>query len=209
MAEENKNAIREIPKHDIKVKASTQDRSLMHDIGRSAMEEIVIPKSKEVMRDMLSGIINMFADTFRNVVDSILYPDGNVPTRKNSSSGVYTGTTNYTSYSRPIGNYQPQNQNRGRDMIGQRSGNEVKFVWVESEEKAKQIVGALKEDIDAYGKAKVASLYEMIGERTTFADFKYGWTDANAIGYYYDSSRRGNEYKWFLDLAKPEDITNK
>lgn len=208
MAENNKQAIREIPKHDIHVKASTEDRSLIKELGKSAMEEVIIPKSRDTMRNMSSDIINMFAEVLRNIVDGFLYPDGNVPSRKSSqSSGYYTGTTNYQSFSRPIGQYQPSNQ-KGRDVIGQRSGNEVKYVWVETEEKAKQIVGALKEDIDNYNKAKVASLYEMIGERTTFADFKYGWTDSNAIGYYYDSSRRGNEYKWFIDLPKPVDITN-
>ncbi len=206
MAEDNKQAIREIPKHNIQVKASTQDRGLIRDIGKSAMEEVIVPKSKEVMRDMSSGIINMFAEAIRNVIDGILYPDGNVPNRKTSQgTGYYSGTTNYTSFSRPINSYQPQ---KGRDAIGQRSGNEVKYIWVESEEKAKQIIGALKEDIENYGKAKVATLYEMIGERTTFADFKYGWTDPGSIGYYYDSSRRGSEFKWFLDLSKPVDITN-
>lgn len=206
MAEQNKNAIREIPKHDIHVKASTEDRSLVRELGKSAMEEVIIPKSKETMRNMSSDIINMFAEALRSLVDGILYPNGGVPSRRNNQ-GTYTGTTNYTSYSRPIGQYQSSTQ-RGRDIIGQRSGNEVKYVWVETEEKAKQIVGALKEDIDNYGKAKVASLYEMIGERTTFADFKFGWTDPSTVGYYYDSSRRGNEYKWFIDLPKPVDITN-
>lgn len=205
MAEENNNAMREIPKHDIKVQASVEDRSLVKDLGKGVMEEIIVPKSKEVMRDMSSGIVNMFADALRNCIDKLLYPDGNVPNRKpTNGNGVYTGTTNYTSYSRQIGSYQP---GQARDTIGQRSGNEVKYIWVETEEKAKQIIGALKEDIDMYGKAKVASLYEMIGERTTFADFKYGWTDAGSIRYYYDSSRRGNEYKYFLDLPKPVDIT--
>lgn len=203
---DNNNAIREIPKHNIQVKASTQDRSLMRDLGKGVMDEIIIPKSKDTMRNMFSDIIGMFADAMRSSIDRILYPDGNVPNRKpNQGMGVYTGVTNYTSYSRSISDYQPQ---RGRDMIGQRSGNEVKFIWVESEEKAKMIIGALKEDIENYGKAKVASLYEMIGERTTFADFKYGWTDANSIGYYYDTNRRANEYRWFIDLPKPVDITN-
>ena len=210
MAENSNNnlaSLREIPKHDIKVKASTEDRSLLKDLGKGAMDEIIIPKSKDVMRDMFTGIINMFADAMRSSIDRILYPDGNIPNRKpNQGVGVYTGSTNYTSFSRPINNYHPQQ--RGRDMIGQRSGNEVKFIWVESEEKAKMIIGALKEDIDNYGKAKVASLYEMIGERTTFADFKFGWTDANAIGYYYDTNRRSSEYKWFIDLPRPVDITN-
>lgn len=204
---DNNNAMREIPKHDIRVKASTKESSLMRDLGRGAMEEIVIPQSKEVMRNMSTGIVNLFADVMRNFIDKLLYPDGNVPNRRPSqSNGVYTGVTNYTSFSRPIGQYQPQRS--GRDTIGQRAGNSVKTIWVETEDQARQICGALGEDIDNYGKAKVATLYEMIGERTTFADFKYGWTDPNAIGYYYDTSRRADEYRWYLDLRAPIDITN-
>lgn len=205
MAENNKQTLREIPKHDIHVKASTQDRSLIKELGKEAYNNVIVPKSKDAMRNMSDDIFTMILDMLRNIRDGLLYPDGNVPTRKQSSNGYYTGTTNYTSFSRPLGNYQASQQ-KGRDVIGQRSGNEVKYVWVETEEKAKAIVGALKEDIDNYGQAKVASLYEMIGERTTFADFKYGWTDSNAIGYYYDTSRRGGEYRWFIDLPKPVEI---
>ena len=203
------DALREIPKHDIKVKASVEQRnSLMKDIGRGAMEEIIIPKSKGVVRDMFSGIINMLAEAMRNSIDRFLYPDGNVPTNRSSSSNTYTGVTNYTSYSRP-NTYQPSGQTaqKPREAIGQRSGNEVNYIWVESEDKAKQVIAALKEDIVNYGKAKVATLYEMTGQRTTFADFKYGWTDENALGYYYDTNRRGDEFRWFLDLSKPVDIT--
>ena len=205
---DNNNAIREIPKHDIHVKASVEDRSLIKDLGKAAMNEVVIPKSREAMRNMSDDLFQMFIDFLRRIRDGVLYPDGNIPTRRNSSgSGVYTSTTNYTSYSRPIGNYQPQQRNY-RDTIGQRPGNEVKKIWVESEEKARQIIGALREDIDNYGKVKVASLYEMIGERTTMADYHYGWVDANSIGYYYDTSRRGDEFKWYIDLPRPVDLVN-
>lgn len=202
------NDLREIPKHDIKVKANVKEHSLMHDIGKGAMEEIIIPKSKGLMRDMFSGIIGMFADALKDSLDRFLYPDGNAPTRRTPSSNTYTSTTNYTSFSRPINNYQPSGQTQRRDAIGQRAGNEVNYIWVESEEKAKQVIGALKEDIVNYGKAKVATLYEMTGQRTTFADFKFGWTDENALGYYEDRNRRGDEFRWFLDLSKPVDITN-
>lgn len=207
MADNKQQAIREIPKHNIRVKASTESRSIPKQLVKEAVNDVVIPKSKEAMRNMSDDIFTMVLEMLRNIRDGILYPDGDAPSRRNSGNGYYSEKTNYTSYSKPIGQYQPSQQ-KGRDVIGQRSGNEVKYVWVESEEKAKQIVGALKEDIDNYGKAKVATLYEMIGERTTFADFKYGWTDANSVGYYYDSSRRGNEYKWFIDLPKPVDIQN-
>ena len=208
MAEQNKNAIREIPKHDIHVKASTQNRSLVKELLKEAYKEEIVPRSRNMIRDTSDSIFDMIMSAIKNLRDGILYPDGNVPAKRSSNTGTYTSNVNYTSYSRPIGQYQPSQQMSGRDTIGQRSGNEVKYVWVESEEKAKQIVGALKEDIDNYGKAKVASLYEMIGERTTFADFNYGWTDPNSIGYYYDTSRRGDEYRWFIDLPRPVYTSN-
>lgn len=209
MAEQNKNAIREIPKHDIHVKASTKDRSIMHELAKGAFEEVIVPRSKETMRNASDDIFTMVIEMFRTVRDRFLYPDGNVPNKRTSQGvGVYTGTTNYTSFSRPISTYQPSNQPKGRDMIGQRPGNEVKYIWVWTEEDAKRIVGTLKEDIENYGKVKVAVLYEMIKERTTMSDFTFGWTDANTIGYYYDSGRRADEPKWFIDLPKPVDITN-
>lgn len=204
---EDKNALREIPKHDIHVKASTQETNIMKELGKGVMEEVIVPKSKETMRNMSDDIFTMIVEVLKKLRDGILYPDGNVPYKKTSSSGsgVYTGVTNYTSFSTPISNYQPQ---RGRDTIGQRPGNQVKQIWVESEDHAKQIINTLREDIDNYGAVKVATLYEMIGERTTMADFRFGWTNVNSIGYYYDSSRGANEYKWYLDLSKPVDITN-
>ena len=189
------------------INATVKKNSVAHELGNYAMEEIIVPKSKEVMRDMFTGIVNMFADAARNTLDKVLYPDGNVPTKRNQNGNYYTGTTNYTSYSRPIGQYQPSQQ-KGRDPIGQRAGCDVRYIWVPTEEDAKDVIATLKEDIDNYGKAKVATLYEKIGERTSFADFKYGWTDANAIGYSYDSTSPNPNAKWFIDLPKPVDITN-
>lgn len=208
MADNNKPAIREIPKHDIHVKASTKERSVLRELGKGAMEEVIIPKSRETMRNMSDDIFTMILEVLRSLRDGILYPDGNIPHKSSpNSTGVYTGTTNYTSFSTPINKYQPSSP-KGRDLIGQRPGNEVKYVWVWTEEDAKRITGTLREDIENYGKVKVAVLYEMIKERTTMSDFTFGWTDANAIGYHYDGSRRADEPKWFIDLPKPVDITN-
>ena len=189
------------------ISATTKKPSVAKELGNYAMEEIIVPKSKEVMRDMFTGVINMFADAARNTMDKLLYPNGNAPVKK-SSGGYYTGTTNYQSYSRPIGQYQSSQQKPARDPIGQRSGCDVRFIWVPTEDDAKEVIGVLKEEIDNYGKAKVATLYEKIGERTTFADFKFGWTDSDSIGYSYDQSSPDPSRKWFIDLPKPVDITN-
>lgn len=202
---DDKNAIREVPRHDIQINASTQDRSLIKEFGKGVMEEVIIPRSKESMRNMSTSIVDMFAEAMRNFIDKVLYPDGNVPYKKTNpqNGGVYTGITNYTSFSRPIGNYQPQ---KPVETISQRPGNEVKYVWVWTEDDAKKLTGALKEDIENYGYVKVATLYEILKEKTTMADFTYGWTDVNTIRYYYDSNRRADEPKWFIDLPKPEKI---
>lgn len=207
MADNKNQAIREIPKHDVHVEASIENRNVFRELRKSAMEEYIIPKSTEVMRDFMTGMVDMFASALRGSIDKFLYPDGNVPKKTTQSNGYYTSTTNYTSFSRPIGQYQTSQQ-RGRDLIGQRPGNQVKYVWLKTEEDAKRVVGTLKEDIDNYGKVKVAVFYEMIGERTTMADFTYGWTQSDQIGYFYDTSRPAGENKWFIDLPKPVDITN-
>jgi hypothetical protein len=188
------------------INATTKKQSVAHELGNYAMEEIIVPKSKEVMRDMFTGIVNMFADALRSSVDRVLYPDGNAPVKRQGNGGYYTGTTNYQSFSRPIGQYQPSQQ-RGRDPIGQRAGCDVRYIWVPTEDDAKELIGVLREDIDNYGKAKVATLYEKIGERTTFADFKFGWADASQLGYSYDPSSPDPARKWFIDLPKPVDIT--
>lgn len=216
MAEQDKNAIREIPKHDIHVDASTKERSLFKDLAKEAMKEVIVPKSRDAMRNMSDDIFGMILEVLRNMRDSFLYPDGNVPYKKTSDTGVYTytGKTNYTSFSTPINTYQASttvaSTSIGRNTIGQRPGNEVKYIWVESEDKAKQITETLKGDINHYGFVKVASLYEMIGEHTTMADFKYGWTknELSYIRYYFDTNRRSDEFKWFIDLPRPVAILN-
>lgn len=202
---DNKSSL-EIPKHDIHVNATVKERSLLAELGKSAMDEYILPKTTEIAHGMFTDIINMVADALKSSVSKILYPNGGAPTKRSSSSGVYTGVTNYTSFSTPIKTYQSSNQ-PSASTIGQRPGNMVNYIWVESEEKAKLIRDTLRDDIQRYHKAKVATLYEMTGQKTTMADFNYGWTNPNDIGYYEDTSRRPGENRWFIDLARPVDIT--
>lgn len=214
MAEPNKNAIREIPKTNVHVKADTKERSLIRELGKDALEEVILPKSTDAIRNMSDDIFTMLLEVVRNIRDGILYPDGNVPNRKplghsGTYGSSYNGVTNYASFSRPINTYQSNTQ-KGRDLIGQRPGNEVDFIWVWSREDAMKIVGSLKETIDNYDKVKVAFLYEMIQRRTTMSDFIFGWTrdHLDSITYYEDTSRRMDEPRWFIDLPRPVDIRN-
>ena len=76
------------------------------------------------------------------------------------------------------------------------------YIWVDTEEEAKYIIGCLVEEIDNYGKAKVSTLYEKIKKPTTFSDFKFGWTNASELSYRRDRGR------WFIDLPRPINIEN-
>lgn len=174
--------------------ATVKRPSLMSELARYAVEEVFIPQSKDMMSNFMKSVINMFSDAATKSIDKAFYKD-EVPRRPRSNAGTYQSHTNYTVYSKS--NERPQ-----RETINQRSSIDINYIWVDTEDEARQIVNSLIEDIDNYGKAKVATLYEMVKIPTTFTDFKFGWTETRGISYYRD---RG---KYFIDLPKPINIEN-
>ena len=188
--------------------AKVQKYSITHELLNYAVKEVIEPKSKELMSSMFTGIISMFADAATKSVDKLVYPDGapkRIESRSTSRNGVYisSNATDYTVHSR---SYEPAPK---KDPISTRSSYNVSYIWVEEESQAKAIIGSLKEDIENYKKAKVATLYEMIKMPTTFADFKFGWTEEHLsqIGYYREVSGE-NRGKFFIDLPRPVNIEN-
>ncbi len=175
--------------------ATVKKPSIVKELVSYSVENVVEPRMKEMTRDVCTGFLNMVNDALTKSIDRLIYPDGNSPHKNNSSVKTYTPTTNYTVYSKT-------NSKPPRESIGTRSSIEVNYIWVETEDEAKQIVNTLIENIDNYGKAKVADLYEMVKIPTTFSDYKFGWSDTKGIGYYRD---RG---KYFIDLPKPVNIEN-
>lgn len=202
MAEENRN----LPQPDNKkpkiANATVKKNSIGSEIINYVVKEEIEPRSKELMRNIITGTFNMINDALNKGVDRWIYPDGGAPHRVtrngNSIVGNYVPRTNYST------TVVSNNGEKQRDSINQRSSINVNYIWVDTEDEAKNIVANLVEDIENYGKAKVASLYEMVGAQTNFSDFKFGWTkdDVNRIGYYRD---RG---KFFIDLPKPTNIEN-
>ena len=177
--------------------ATVKKPSFMHELVKYTVDAVFIPQSKDAMSNFMKSVVNMFSDAASKSIDKAFYKD-EVPRRQQrSSSGTYqTPHTNYTVYSKS-NDSKPQ-----RETINTRSSIDVNYIWVDTEDQAKQIVCSLIEDIENYGNAKVATLYDMVKIPTTFADFKFGWTDTNGIGYYRD---RG---KYFIDLPKPINIEN-
>lgn len=176
--------------------ATVKKPSIANELMRYAVDEVLIPQSKDMMSNFFKSFINMFSDAATKSIDKAFYKD-EVPRRPKNGVGTYQSHVNYAVYSK-------SNNDKSRETIGSRSSIEVNYIWVDTEAEAKTIVGSLVEDIEMYGKATVASLYEMVHVPTTFSDFKFGWTkdQLRSISYYRD---RG---KYFIDLPKPVNIEN-
>jgi len=176
--------------------------SLLSELLKYSMEEVFIPKSKDMMRDFMTSMVNMFSDAATKSIDKAIYKD-EVPRRGNSNnSGTFVSHTKYNTT-------VVKNDDRPRkETITNRSSIDVNYIWVDTEKQAQEIIAALKEEIEFYGKAKVATLYEMLRDengnkiQTSFTDYKFGWTNANEISYYRDKG------KYFIDLPKPRNIEN-
>lgn len=179
-------------------KPKVNDRSIAKEIGKYAYEEVIKPKSIEVMRDLFTGVIGMFSDAATKSIDKALYPNGGAPDKRaNRAPGQ---RTNYRVYSTSSYDRRP---------VLNRSSRDVECVWVATKEEAVSLIGKLQEEIDNYGKAKVSTLYENWKDENgncyvvpTYADQRFGWTSKHHLGY----SRDGSGYS--LDLPRPENIEN-
>lgn len=188
-------------------KVTVKRPSPVRELGRYAVEEVIVPQTRDMMSNFFKSMINMASDAATKTIDRAMYPDGNAP-RRNKSTG--DGTRTYqpkVNYSTKVYNNDSRPQ---KESISTRSSIDVNDIWVDNQEQAKEIVSGLKELIDNYGKAKVADLYENLRDEngnkipTTFPDYKFGWADSSAINSYYDS-RVG---KYYIDLPKPINIEN-
>lgn len=183
-----------------KINASTKEHSVVGDLGKYVMDEYIVPKTKDVLHDTFAGLANMCSDAVQGALNKAFYGEDKHNYRRTTQS-----STGYTTYSRPAS----QSVTVKRDSVGQRSSVDVKYVWVDDEESARNIIANLKENIDNYKKAKVADLYDMLNPKvqTSFTDFKFGWTDASQFGYHkeYTGEHRG---QYLIDLPRPIDVTN-
>ena len=66
MAEE-KNEIRTI------TPAKVEQRSVVKDLAKYAMDEYIKPKTNDVLHDLFSGVVDMFGDAIRGAIDTQFY----------------------------------------------------------------------------------------------------------------------------------------
>lgn len=199
-----------------KISASTQKPSIMKELINYSVTNVIEPKSKEIVSNLLTGVIGMFSEAANKSVDKWIYPEGSPRTNntnRNSTGGVYVPSTNYTVYSTKS---TPAQQKQKEQSINKRSSTQVNYIWVETSKQAQEIISTLKEDIDNYKKASVARLYEMLVDEngkqliaTVFTDFTHGWTEEHLpMMSYYQETTGPNRGKYFIDLPKPVNIEN-
>lgn len=182
--------------------ATVKKPSLAREIMSYVMHEEIEPRSKELMRNIISGTFNMINDGLNKGVDKWIYPDGDQPRRTIKNNNGPTDYVPHTRYNTTV--YSRNDSKPPRESINTRSSVDINYIWVDTEADAKAIINSLIEEIDNYGKAKVATLYEMVKIEPNFTDFKFGWTkeDVKRMSYYRDRGR------YFIDLPKPVNIEN-
>lgn len=181
--------------------AKVQQRSVAKDLAKYAMDEYIKPKTNDVLHDLFAGVVDMFGDAVRGAIDKQFYGEDRSRNRAKGNNTVRTFNQSvpYNVYSLSPSSSQPRTT---RPNNSQRSGKSVKAIYLNTEDEAKYIVSMLRDEIAAYGNVKVGKLYEAIKEPTSPEDWKFGWTDANDIGYQRDHGL------YLLAFSEPINVLN-
>lgn len=177
--------------------------SVLKDIVKQAVSEIVVPKTLEIVNTMFTECVYMFGDAMVKGFGEYLFGKDKAPTnpriiRKDSP-------TKYSDVSRK--NNPPIRDN----YIGGRQSTDLQYVCFKKHDTAVSIKNELVNMIYKYGKVRVSDLYEMTSRRdrvtgeliavreipTVPNDYSFGWTRASDISYSVD--RNG----YVFDLPRP------
>lgn len=125
-----------------------------HSVMSYLLEDVFIPAAKETIANIVSGGIEM-----------ILF--GGSSSDRGSNRQRNKSRVSYESY---YDRKESRYSNRNRSSV--QSFDEVIF---DSRVEAEDVLSAMIDDIDEYGITTVGNFYDLIGERTTPSDFKWGW----------------------------------
>ena len=193
MAEE-KNEIRTI------TPAKVEQRSVVKDLAKYAMDEYIKPKTNDVLHDLFSGVVEMFGDAIRGAIDKQFYGEDRSRNRiKGNKVQTFNQNVPYNVYSLSPSSSVQRSQ---RPNNSQRSGKSVKLIYLNTRDEAQYVVNMLKGEIQRYGNVKVGKLYETIKEPTSPEDWKFGCNDPEEIDYKEDHGA------YLLTLAEPINVLN-
>lgn len=124
-------------------------------VGSSLMDDVVIP-----------GIKNFISNLIKTGVDAFIYG------AKGSSRPSNGLGTVYTSYSSGVRQVSNTNSNYSRPT--QYSVQDISF---ETRADAEEVLIAMNGSIERYGMVSVGDFYDMISQKCSYTDQKYGWKD--------------------------------
>lgn len=131
--------------------------------ARSVCEHIVmdvlIPKTKDLLVDIVCGSINMFAYGERG------------GSGRRSVADRYSYRSGYTDYSRASERRDSRPSNTAR------SAYNYDDIYLQSRGEAEDVLTRMDELITEYGEVSIADMYDLVGVTSNYTDNKYGWTD--------------------------------
>lgn len=175
-----KKKVEKVVNGKVKVKKKSEFRKLA---------DIFIPEDIGSVKDYIISevIVPAIKKTVSEIVDSVLYPDGN-PKKKYSG-----GRASYTRY------YERGEEMRRATKV--RAGYNCNDITFESRGEAELVLDKMIELVDVYGVASVADLYDLAGisNQSTYTDNKYGWSDLRTA----DIIRLMNGEGFMLKMPRP------
>lgn len=148
-------------------------------VGQYLVMDVIVPGTKNIIADLVTQGINR------------LLFGGSRPVQQGVRSNV---GGSYGKFFNGGGQSQQQNQQSQPVQVKQDGFGEI---ILQSRSDAELVIDALRELIEAYGNAKVANLYALVGKSGDFTDQSIGWTNLSRAGVM--QIREG----YLLDLPKP------
>ncbi len=129
-------------------------------VGSHIAESVIVPSLQKLLSDIVKGGI-----------DWLIYGSkGSIP-----KTGV--GTISYGSYYNRSGVVNPKPM-YGNPMVTQKPTlYSVNDIVIADRGEAEEVLLRMKESINSYGMVSVGDFYDLVGQRASFTDQKWGWFD--------------------------------
>lgn len=146
--------------------AKVKKKSGMHKFTDIFVSEDVSNVKQYILLDvLLPAVKKAISDVVTNGIEMLLYGETN--RKRNGNASKVT----YRSYDRV---YDRRDAAPTRSRMDSYSYDDI---VLDSRGEAEEVLERMDELIDRYKAVSVADLYEMVGIRGNYTDFKYGWTD--------------------------------
>lgn len=156
-------------------------------VGTYVIMDVMIPAAKE-----------MLADSAREAVERVLFPDSVGRRRPRGRSG--NGHVSYNRMSDPRGRAGRADEPRSLSKRS-RATHDFGEIVLESIGEANDVLERLTDLIDHYDVATINDFYTLVGITGTFTDDRFGWTDLR-----YANVERARGGGYIIDFPRPEAI---